>query len=78
MKFSGRSVMVVIKSVPSGGKSNLATVLEGSKPWVHPTYGHKPEVTQSPAPFFFGTIEKLEPAVNREIESVLEEFGRML
>ena len=77
-KFSGKSVTVIIKQVPSGGKSNLANVLEGTLPWNHPTYGHKPEVTQDPHPFFFETIQKLEPAVNREVEKVLTEFERTL
>lgn len=78
MKFSTRNVSVIIAQVPSGGKSNLASVLEGVKPWDHPTYGHDPKVHQEPHPFFYDTIEKMEPAVNREIETVLSEFERML
>ena len=78
MKFSKRRVSVIIAQVPKGGKSNLATVLDGEKEWNHPTYGHKPEVTQEPHPFFFRTIGKLEPSVNRRIESVLDDFGRSI
>lgn len=78
IKFSPRSIIVLIKQVPKGGKSNLASVLEGTKVWQHPTYGHEPEVTQDPHPFFYETIEKMEPAVTREVEKVMRDFERTL
>lgn len=77
-RFSVRSVSAVIAQKPKGAKSNLARVLEGEIPWKHPTYGHAPEVEQPSHPFFYGTVERLLPAVNHRIESVLEKFERKL
>ena len=78
MKFNQRNVFVLIKQVPKGGKSNLGRVLEGSLPWAHPTYGHKPEVTQDSHPFFYNTIEKQLPRIEREMNTVLKELDRLL
>ena len=77
-KFSARSVLALVKQVPSGGKSNLGTVLEGEKPWVHPTFGHGPEVDQEAHPFFYKTMEEHEPETTARVETVLEDFERRL
>jgi hypothetical protein len=78
VRITQRTLLVIIKQVPKGGKSNLASVLEGTKPWIHPTYGHKPEVTQEPEPFFFDTIERTLPSLDREINRVLRDIDRQL
>lgn len=77
-RFSARTVSAVIAQVPKGGKSNLGRVLEGEIPWNHPTYGHGPDVTQTPHPFFFRVIEAMLPEINQRIETVLEKFERKL
>jgi hypothetical protein len=77
-KFSSKSVMVLIKEVPKGGKSNLATVLEGTKPWTHPTFGHGPEVDQESHPFFYKTLSEMEPEIGKALSRVLKKFERML
>jgi hypothetical protein len=78
LRVGQRRVSVVIAEVPRGGKSNLANVLEGTIPWEHPTYGRDPVQHQDPHPFFYNTIEKMVPAINRRIETVLDQFERML
>jgi hypothetical protein len=78
MNFSGRKILVVIKAVPHGGKSNLGSVLEGTEPWVHPTYGHAPEVHQESYPEFYPTLNKMALGVERNIRLVLARFERKL
>jgi len=78
MRFSATFVQVAIIGVPKGGKANLGSVLEGIKPWVHPTYGHEPEVTQKSHPFFKEAIDEHEAEVTREIARVLDRFEQTL
>lgn len=78
MKLSARTVVITIKAIPKGGKSNLSRCLEGEIPWDHPTFGHKPDVAQEPKPFFYKTIESIEPAVIAKVDAVVSEFERRL
>ena len=78
IKLSTRRVMIVIVSIPHGGKSNLGSVLEGDKPWRHPTYGHSPEVDQESHPFFAKTIRRYEAPIERSLQRVLTEFEKRL
>lgn len=78
IKVSTRKIMVVITSVPRGGKSNLARAVEGDIPWKHPVYGRQPDVTQEPHPFFYRTVQKFGPEVESRVRSVLVEFERKL
>ena len=78
MKLTSRTVMVVIKSVPNGGKANLGSVLEGTTPWVHPTFGHAPIVDQKSYPEFFPTLNKMAFGVERNVKRVLDKFEREL
>jgi hypothetical protein len=78
INLSTRSILVAITNSPSGGKSNLARVLEGTIPWEHPTFGHDPKVTQPPHPFFWRTIDKFAPAIEAKVQAVLTEFEREL
>lgn len=78
MKLSTKKVLVIIAGMPKGGKSNLGSVLDGQKPWIHPTYGHDPRVTQESHPFFEHAIEQHEAQVTREMQQVLDRFERTL
>jgi len=78
MRLSTKKVMVIIAGVPKGGKSNLGALLEGTKPWDHPTYGHKPDVHQEAHPFFEKAIDQHEADVSRDIARVLDKFESTL
>jgi hypothetical protein len=78
MRFSKTLVQIAIIGVPRGGKSNLGSVLEGTKPWVHPTYGHAPEQTQSAHPFFKEAIDRHEAEVTRAVDGVLDKLESRL
>lgn len=78
MRLSGKVVQIAIIGVPKGGKANLGSVLEGIKPWDHPTYGHLPNVHQQSHPFFKKALEEHEPTVTRDIERVLDKFESTL
>jgi len=78
IKLSKRTVAVSIQNVPHGGKSNLARVLEGELPWNHPTFGHKPKVSQPSHPYFFRTVEKFGPSIEVKVREVLSKFEREL
>lgn len=78
MNLSTRKIMVVIKAVPSGGKSNLGSVLEGTIPWVHPTYGHAPEVHQESHPEFYPTLNKMALGIEKNVYNVLVRFEKSL
>lgn len=78
MKLSPKFVQVVIIGVPKGGKSNLGALLEGTKPWTHPTYGHQPVVTQAAHPFFKKAIDAHEDEVTRAMERVLDKMESRL
>jgi hypothetical protein len=76
--LDGRRVTVAIVSAPRGGLSNLARCVEGEIPWQHPFFGHKPEVTQPPKPYFYPALEALGPEFGRKIEQVLDDFDRKM
>lgn len=78
MNMNGKNCMILIKVVPKGGKSNLATVMEGTKPWHHPTFGHDPEVDQPSHPVFYKTLDHMAPAVEAKIAIVLSKMDRIL
>lgn len=78
IKLGKRDVAVLIVWKPAGGKSNLGRVLEGEIPWKHPTFGHDPEVTQESHPFFFKTVEKFGPELDRKVTEVLSDIERKL
>jgi hypothetical protein len=78
INLSARSMLVAITNVPHGGKSNLARVLEGEIKWEHPTFGHDPQVTQTPYPFFWEALAKYAPFVEAKMEAILTEFEREL
>jgi hypothetical protein len=74
--LSRRGVYVLIKSVPMGGLSNLARAIEGEIPLMHPTFGHKPDVTQSPKPYFYKTLEKIIPGVDIQVKKAFIKFEK--
>lgn len=76
VKLGKSKVLIVIAMVPKGGKSNLASVLEGTKDWHHPVYGHKPDKHQASHSYFFHTIDALSAGVGTQIDSVLNDFER--
>ena len=78
IKLGKRDVAVLIVWKPSGGKSNLGRLLEGEIPWKHPTFGHDPVVDQSSHPYFFKTVEKFGPELDRKVEQVLSDIERKL
>lgn len=78
VKLSKTKAEVSVAWVPQGGLSNLGRVLEGVIPWKHPTYGHRPEVTQSPHPFFYVHLNRIAENVQRRIMQVAAEYERKL
>ena len=78
IKLGKRDVTVLIVNKPHGGKSNLARVLEGEIPWKHPTYGHDPVVDQDSHPFFWKTVERFAPELDRKVTEVLSDIERKL
>lgn len=79
IRINPREIMVAIIAVPHGGKSNLVRLLEGSIPWWHPTFGQEDnKKEQAPHPFFYNTIEKLLPGIERDIEQVLTKFEKQI
>jgi len=78
VKVIRRNIFVAIVSKPSGGYANLARCLEGEIPWHHLTFGHLPEVDESPHPFFYATLEKLMPGVEVKVRQALIYFDRKL
>jgi hypothetical protein len=79
LRLSARTVLLLVKQVPQGGKSNLGNVVEGTiSPWEHPTFGHKPKVTQQAEPFFYKTLDRMEPETSARIERVLDDFEKRL
>jgi len=71
-----RGVWVAIVSEPHGGLANLARCVEGEIPWVHPTFGHAPDVDQKPMPFFYDTLEKIIPGMEVAVRDALIRFER--
>jgi hypothetical protein len=52
----------------------LPFLMEGQSPWIHPTFGHRPIVTQPAHPFFDKTIERHIPRIDREMNKVYDDF----
>ncbi len=42
--------------------------------WKHPTYGHKPVVFQKGYPYFDSTMREKRPAMEREVQQVLDDI----
>jgi hypothetical protein len=42
--------------------------------WKHPTYGHKPMVFQRGYPYFDSTMRQMRPAMEREVQKVLDDI----
>lgn len=80
LRINPREIMVAIIAVPHGGKSNLARVLEGElSPWKVKVFGHDgTEHEQAHHSFFYPTIVKLLPGIERDIESVLTKFEKQI
>lgn len=75
---SKRTPLVLITNIPQGAKSNLARAVEGEIPWEHPVFGHPPNVTQEPMPFFYRTLNKYAPFVETRVRAVLDQFERKI
>jgi len=75
---SSRTISVTVAMICKGNLSNLARAVEGEIPWVHPTFGHEPQVTQRPRPFFYHTLETMMPKVTQQIESVFSKLEKRL
>jgi hypothetical protein len=82
VSFSGSKVSARIRIDPRHfppGQKALPKLLDGTKPnWKHPTYGHKPNVTQRPHPFFTQTIRRHETGVRAEMAKVLSDAADAL
>lgn len=76
VKLGKNKVLIAIAMVPKGGKSNLASVLEGTKDWHHPVYGRKPDKHQASHSYFFHTIDAQSARIGSQIDSVLVDFER--
>lgn len=81
VRTAGRNAMVRIRvdgaRMPSGERS-LPEMMEGTKRWRHPTYGHEPWKTQDPHPYFFKVVRPLgttsRVAVNRVVDSITRDI----
>ncbi|HEY3012233.1 MAG TPA: hypothetical protein VGJ36_05770 [Gemmatimonadales bacterium] len=41
--------------------------------WLHPTFGHEPEVSQTGWPYFMATMREKRPEMEREVRKVLDD-----
>jgi len=78
IKLSRRSMLILVTSIPHGGKSNLARAFEGEIPWRHPVFGHEPTVDQESHPFFYKTLKKYEPIIAARVKAALDKVERKL
>ena len=76
LSTSSKSASVSIKlsgaRMPSGQRG-LPALVEGLRPWRHPTFGHDPWKKQAPHPFFYQTLKKNEQKVQSEVARVLDD-----
>lgn len=42
--------------------------------WLHPTFGHEPEVLQTGWPYFMSTMREKRPEMEREVRKVLDDI----
>ncbi len=62
---TGVTVQVNPREMPPG-QGGLPALMEGEGKWTHPTFGHRPIVTQAPHPYFLG----IEAAAPRDAEQI--------
>jgi hypothetical protein len=77
VKVNTREVSISVASVPSGGKSNLARLVEGEILWAHPVFG-RGKVTQPPHPYFYKTIDAYAPGIDTRVNRVLDDLEKKL
>ena len=81
VKTGSKSTLVRIESDASkmpAGQETLPRHLDSVRGWRHPTYGHKPWVSQKGRPWFEVTIRKHAPAVQAHIVKAMDDIANKI
>jgi hypothetical protein len=71
------SILMSTAKMPSGQKS-LPAMMEGTKRWRHPVFGHEPWKQQDPHPYFFPVMRKGGPAAKVAVNKVVGNVTRKI
>lgn len=65
-----KNIVQVMVHMSGSGLANLSRAVEGSIPWVHPTFEHEPIVEQPAQPFFHEPLNELQALVGARMKMV--------